>query len=93
MPGTSRFEVLRERDYRRLFLGRTTSLIGDGMAPVALAFAILDLTGSATDLGIVIAVHSLVLIALILVGGSSPTGSRRDGRCSAPTSPAPSRWG
>ena len=58
-----------EPDYRRLFLGRTTSLIGDGMAPVALAFAILDLTGSATDLGIVLAAHSLVLIALLLVGG------------------------
>ena len=69
MPRTSRLAVLREPDYRRLFLGRTTSLIGDGMAPIALAFAILDLTGSATDLGIVIALHSLVLIALILVGG------------------------
>jgi MFS family permease len=67
-PG-GRLEVLREPGYRRLFLGRTTSLIGDGIAPVALAFAILDLTGSATDLGIVIALHSLVLIALILVGG------------------------
>jgi MFS family permease len=61
--------VLREANYRRLFLGRTTSLIGDGMAPVALAFAVLDLTGSATDLGIVLAAHSVVLIALLLVGG------------------------
>jgi MFS family permease len=69
MRRASRLQVLREPGYRRLFLGRTTSLIGDGMAPVALAFAVLDLTGSATDLGIVIAVHSLVLIALILVGG------------------------
>jgi MFS family permease len=34
-----------------------------------LAFAVLDLTGSATDLGIVLALHSLVLIALVLVGG------------------------
>ena len=69
MRPDSRLQVLREPGYRRLFLGRTTSLIGDGMAPVALAFAVLDLTGSATDLGIVIAAHSLVLIALILVGG------------------------
>jgi MFS family permease len=61
--------VLREPNYRRLFVGRTASLIGDGMAPVALAFAILDLTGSATDLGIVLAAHSVVLIALLLVGG------------------------
>ncbi|HEX5592123.1 MAG TPA: MFS transporter [Solirubrobacterales bacterium] len=61
--------MLDEPAYRRLFLGRTASLIGDGISPVALAFAILDLTGSATDLGIVLALHSLVLIALVLVGG------------------------
>lgn len=61
--------MLGEPAYRRLWIGRTTSLIGDGIAPVALAFAILDLTGSATDLGIVLALHSLVLIALVLVGG------------------------
>lgn len=64
-----RLGVLREPDYRRLFLGRTTSLVGDGMAPVAIAFAVLDLTGSATDLGLVFASHSLLLIALVLVGG------------------------
>jgi MFS family permease len=65
----SRLQVLQERDYRRLFFGRTTSLVGDGITPVALAFAILDLTGSATDLGIVIAAHSIVVVALILIGG------------------------
>ncbi len=61
--------MLSEPAYRRLWAGRTTSLIGDGIAPIALAFGILDLTGSATDLGIVLAAHSAVLIALILVGG------------------------
>jgi len=61
--------VLAEPDYRRLFLGRTASLIGDGMAPVALAFAVLGLTGSATDLGIVLAAHGVVITALILAGG------------------------
>jgi MFS family permease len=64
-----KLRVLREPTYRRLWIGRTTSLVGDGIAPVALAFGILDLTGSATDLGIVFAAHSLVLIALVLVGG------------------------
>jgi len=44
-------------------------MVGDGMTPVAIAFAVLDLTGSATDLGIVFAAHSLLLIALLLVGG------------------------
>jgi MFS family permease len=61
--------VLREPNYRRLFLGRTISLVGDGVTPVALAFAVLDLTGSPTDLGIILAVHSVVLIALVLAGG------------------------
>ncbi|HEX3042503.1 MAG TPA: MFS transporter [Solirubrobacterales bacterium] len=69
MRRTNRLAVLREPNYRRLFLGRTTSLIGDGMAPIAIAFAVLGLTGSATDLGIVLAAHSVVLIALLLVGG------------------------
>jgi MFS family permease len=69
MPTWKRLDVLREPNYRRLFLGRATSLVGDGMAPVAIAFAVLDLTGSATDLGLVLAAHSIVLIALILVGG------------------------
>lgn len=61
--------MLREPNYRRLFAGRTISLIGDGMAPIALAFAILDLTGSATDLGLVLAAHGVVITALVLAGG------------------------
>ena len=69
MPAGGKLRVLGEPAYRRLFLGRTASLIGDGISPIALAFAVLELTGSATDLGIVLALHSLVLIALVLVGG------------------------
>lgn len=65
----SRVGVLREPEYRRLFVGRTVSLIGDGMTPVAIAFAVLDLGGSATDLGIVFSARSLLLIALVLVAG------------------------
>jgi MFS family permease len=69
MPIRRRFDVLRDPGFRRLFVGRTASLIGDGITPVALAFAILDLTGSATDLGLVLASHGVVLTALVLVGG------------------------
>jgi len=61
--------VLGEGAFRQLFAARTISLVGDGMAPVAIAFAILGLTGSATDLGIVLAAHSLLVTALILAGG------------------------
>lgn len=69
MQPTRKLQVLREPGYRRLFLGRTASLVGDGIAPVAIAFAVLDLTGSATDLGIVLAAHGLLITALVLVGG------------------------
>lgn len=69
MTAPKRLDVLREARYRRLFAGRTISLIGDGMAPVALAFAVLRLTGSAGDLGLVLASHSLVITALVLFGG------------------------
>lgn len=64
-----KFGVLREPNFRLLFAGRTISLVGDGIAPVAIAFAVLDLTGSATDLGLVLAAHSLLITALVLVGG------------------------
>jgi MFS family permease len=69
VTGFRKLRVLGEPTYRRLWIGRTTSLVGDGITPVALAFGVLDLTGSATDLGIVLAAHALVLIALVLVGG------------------------
>ena len=56
-PGVVRqLGPLREREFRLLFAGRTISQAGSAMAPVALAFAVLDLTGSTADLGIVLAV-------------------------------------
>jgi MFS family permease len=39
------------------------------MAPVALAFAVLNLTGSTADLGIVLAVRQVAVIVLLLYGG------------------------
>ena len=39
------------------------------MAPVALAFAVLDLTGSTSDLGIVLAVRQVAVVVLLLYGG------------------------
>jgi MFS family permease len=39
------------------------------MAPVAIAFAVLELTGSVSDLGIVLATRSLAITALVLAGG------------------------
>jgi predicted MFS family arabinose efflux permease len=55
--------------FRWLVAARTTSLLGNGIAPIALAFAVLDLTGSATDLGLVLASRSVATVVLLLVGG------------------------
>ena len=61
--------VLRLRDFRLVFGASVVSLIGDSVVPVALAFAVLDLTGSATDLGIVLASQTAALVGSLLVGG------------------------
>jgi MFS family permease len=45
------------------------SAIGDFFTPVALAFAVLELRGSATDLGLVLAAQTVPMLALLLVGG------------------------
>ena len=60
---------LGRRDFRFLFLGRTTSFIGNAFANVALAFAVLDLTGSKADLGLVLAARSLPTVIFLLAGG------------------------
>jgi MFS family permease len=52
-----------------LFAGQAISAIGDRLVPVALAFAVLDLTGSVTDLGIVLAAQTVPLILFVLFGG------------------------
>ncbi|HSC92568.1 MAG TPA: MFS transporter [Gaiellaceae bacterium] len=61
--------ALRERDFRLLWAGQTTSMLGNALVPVALAFAVLDLTGSATDLGLVLAAQTLPLVLFLLAGG------------------------
>ncbi len=62
-------EVLQERSFRSLFFARALSLLGDGIVPVALAFAVLGIDRSATALGIVLAAQSVPRVALMLVGG------------------------
>lgn len=61
--------MLRQRDFRLYFLGQSVSLFGDGMTRVALAFAVLGVGGSASEVGLVLAAHILPEIACVLVGG------------------------
>src|ERR1700751_4830114 len=66
----SRFpRVLRHRDFRYLFFGQAASVTGDRIVVVALALYVTQRTGSATDLGIVLAAQATPLIALVLFGG------------------------
>jgi MFS family permease len=68
--GISRsFDALREREFRLLFAGQAVSLLGDGMVAVALAFAVLEISDSASALGIVLAARTAPLVVLLLVGG------------------------
>jgi MFS family permease len=60
---------LRFARYRLFFAGQSASLLGDGMSGVALAFAVLDLTGRPADLGYVLAAASLPLVGFLVVGG------------------------
>ena len=63
------FGPLAERDFRLLFLGRTISLFGSAFAPIALAFAVVVLTGSPSDLGLVLSAYMLAHLVFLLAGG------------------------
>ena len=63
------FAVLREREFRLLWLGQTVSSLGDALVPLALTFAVLDLTGSAADLGLVFAAFMGARVIFMLAGG------------------------
>ncbi|GID24128.1 MFS transporter [Paractinoplanes abujensis] len=60
---------LRYGPFRLLAAGRMISMLGNAVAPIALAFAVLDLTGSAGDLGLVVGARSLTNVVFLLLGG------------------------
>ena len=66
---SSYLRVLRHPDFRYLFLGQSASVVGDQVVLVALALFVTRLTGSPTDLGLILGAQMLPLVALILFGG------------------------
>ena len=60
---------LSGRPFRYLFLGQGASILGDAMNTIAIAFAVIELTGSKTDLGKVLMARALPLVVFLLVGG------------------------
>jgi MFS family permease len=69
LPG--RLAPLAERPYRLFFSAATISTLGDSVAGIALAFAVLDLTGTPKPLylAVVFAARQLANGALVLYGG------------------------
>jgi MFS family permease len=63
------FAPLRHPAFRLLLIGRTVNTLGNTFAPIALAFAVLDLTGSASDLGLVVGTRTIVNVLFLLFGG------------------------
>src|SRR6185437_1073184 len=69
VPAAARLAVLQEREFRLLWSGQTVSVFGDAMLLLALSFAVLDLTGSVTDIGLVLAASRAPLVLTVLTGG------------------------
>ena len=66
---TSADHPLRYAPFRWLVSGTTLNLLGSGIAPIALAFAVLDLGGGASELGLVVGVYALADVVAVLFGG------------------------
>lgn len=61
--------ALSEPQFRLLWIGQSTSALGDGLTFLAIAFAVLHIGGKATDLGLVFAAFFVAYISFVLVGG------------------------
>jgi MFS family permease len=64
-----RLPALREPAFRNLFAGQALSRLCDRIAPIALAFGVIDSGGSAGDLGIVVAAGSIPFALFALAAG------------------------
>jgi predicted MFS family arabinose efflux permease len=65
----NRLGALQEPQFRLLWLGQTTSAIGDSVIYVALPFAVIQIGGGAAELGLVLASFTLARAGFIVVGG------------------------
>jgi MFS family permease len=69
MRGGNGVEALEGSGFRLLWAGRATSELGSALVPVALAFAVIDLTDSAAALGLVLTTGFVSRIGFLLLGG------------------------
>lgn len=64
-----KMRVFHFAPFRYLFAARFLTVLGNGIAPIALAFAVLDIGGSVSDLGLVVASRSIFNVLFLLLGG------------------------
>jgi MFS family permease len=62
-------QALRDRNFRLLFAGRAISYVGTYLAPIAVAFAVLDLGGNATEVGLSFAAWTIAQVSMLAFGG------------------------
>lgn len=62
-------EALRDGNFRLLFAARAISYVGTYLAPIAVAFAVLDLGGSATEVGLSFAAWTIAQVSTLAFGG------------------------
>jgi len=62
--------LLRQPNVGKMFIAYLTSYTGTAMAPIAMVFGVLELTGSAKDSAIVIAAPTIASIFVLLIGGA-----------------------
>lgn len=63
-------KLLGRPNVAKMFFAYMVTYTGSAMAPIAMAFGVLDLTGSTSDASIVIAAPTLASILVLLVGGT-----------------------
>ena len=67
--GRQALAPLRVPAFRWYFVASTVNLVGTTMAPVALAFAVLEVSNSPQALGYVLVANSVPLVVFLLLGG------------------------
>ena len=68
--GRRRAGVLAEQNFRRFYTGYVTSLLGTAMSTVAVAWAVLEDGGHASDLGYVMAANVVPQVLLMALAGA-----------------------
>jgi MFS family permease len=69
-PRNPMLDVIGQRNFRLLWIGQGTSLLGDQFALIALPWLVLQLTGDPLALGIVLALTGIPRAIFMLVGGA-----------------------